>query len=257
MSKKIEESYSLLEDRVKKAVLEIREKDQTIIKQSRQAAMGEMISNIAHHWRQPLNAIGVDIQDLQDAFEYGELDGPYIENTTINIMNSLTRMSRTIEDFRNFFQSKDEKEEFILNRAILKSIDFVSSTFDALNITIKFNYSGDDIKYSGYPSEFNQTVVSILMNAKDELIARKIEKPYINIILIKNDNSIKIEIEDNAGGIDNAIIDKVFEPYFTTKEQGKGAGIGLYMAKMAIEKSMDGALTVHNAQNGACFVIEF
>ncbi len=159
-------------------------------------------------------------------------------------------MSRTIDDFRNFFRIDKNRENFKVKDATKSVIIMLSAQLKSNGITININ--GDEFLYNGLKREYQQVILNIINNAKDVLIYNKIENPMINIEL----NSNKIIISDNAGGIPKNIIDRVFEPYFTTKEQGKGTGMGLYMSKMIIEDNMNGELSVVNSDNGAIFMIK-
>lgn len=160
-------------------------------------------------------------------------------------------MSKTIDDFRDFFRVDKEKEDFKVLETIKSVVSIQSAQLKNHNISL--NIKGDEFIYNGLHSEFQQVILNLINNAKDALIENKIENPVINIIL--KDKSISIE--DNGGGIPKDIINRVFEPYFTTKEQGKGTGIGLYMSKMIIEENMGGSLSVANSDDGARFTIDF
>jgi len=253
--KELKELHRGLEIKVKKAVNELREKDHIIIQQSRHAAMGEMIGNIAHQWRQPLQAIAGIIQNYEDAYEDGTLDMEYIEKHTDKIMDILTEMSRTIDDFRFFFKPNKLKENFNVKDIINKTIKFLESSLNFNQIKIFLDLEENCI-INGFQNEYSQVVLIILSNAKDELVERKIKDKKISIVLKKIEDKFVLRISDNAGGITKEVMSKIFDPYFTTKEQGKGTGVGLYMAKMIIEKNMGGKLTARNLKDGAEFRIE-
>lgn len=244
-----------LEKLVKEEVAKNREKDVMLIKQSRQAAMGEMIGNIAHQWRQPLNVLGLITQNLYESYKYGELTPEYLENRVKKMNELIQYMSQTIEDFRNFFRPDKEKQEFALKEVIEKTISFVEASFKNNNIELIFQIE-DDIKIYGFPNEYAQVLINILNNAKDALLERKVKAPRVKINLAHDGQVSVVTVADNAGGIPEDIIDKVFEPYFTTKGPGKGTGIGLYMSKTIIEKNMNGRLSVRNTDQGAEFRIE-
>ncbi len=251
----LKELHENLQKKVDRNVVELREKDHILIQQSRQAAMGEMIGNIAHQWRQPLQAIAGIIQNYEDAFEDGTLDMDYIEKHTDLIMDILTNMSRTIDDFRYFFKPNKLKKNFNIKNIILKTIAFLESSFKFNNIDVSFDLE-DNCIIEGFPNEYSQVLLVILSNAKDELVERKIKDKKISIVLKRIEDKFVLKISDNAGGITKEVLPKVFDPYFTTKEQGKGTGIGLYMAKMIIEKNMEGKLTARNIKDGVEFRIE-
>ena len=244
-----------LEKLVKEEVAKNREKDIMLIKQSRQAAMGEMIGNIAHQWRQPLNALGLMIENCYESFKCGEMTPEYLEKRVGRMKELIQHMSQTIEDFRNFYRPDKEKQEFSLKEVIEKAISFVKASFNNNNIELIFE-AERDIRVRGFPNEYAQVLLNILNNAKDVLLEREIQKPCVRIGLTCDGAASVVTVTDNAGGIPEDIIDKVFEPYFTTKDQGKGTGIGLYMSKTIIEKNMNGRLTARNVAEGAEFRIE-
>ena len=243
-------------DIVKIEVKKSREKDHMMMVQSRQAAMGEMIGSIAHQWRQPLNEIGLYIQNLQNKFLKDKLSPENLDVLVEKTMVKLEYMSHTIEDFRNFFRSDKEKKLFSLTESIEKTLTLTKSSFDNNFIRVISNLQ-EDLFLSGYPNEFSQAVLNILNNAKDVLIDREIENPNVEINLSKHNNKIILLISDNAGGISSEIIDKIFEPYFSTKSEKTGTGLGLHISKTIIERNMDGSLSVRNTKKGAEFKIEF
>ncbi|AXX86360.1 two-component system sensor histidine kinase [Malaciobacter marinus] len=244
-----------LEQKVEEEIEKQRKQEQLLIQQSKLAAMGEMIGNIAHQWRQPLNALGLVMQNMQFAYSMGDLDDKFMERS-IKKTNILTSsMSKTIDDFRNFFKPNKTKEYFEINKTVKKAIYLIESTFEHSYIEIEKEFSKEDIEVYGYTNEFSQSILNILSNAKDALIEKKVEDAKVKIRVYKDKNSAIVQIEDNAKGISEDIKDKIFEPYFTTKEEGKGTGIGLYMTKTIIENSMGGAIIVENINLGACFTI--
>jgi len=233
----------------------LHEKDQMIMHQSRQAAMGEMINNIAHQWRQPLNVIAITIQDLMIAYEQGECSDEYVDETVKQIMNQVLHMSQTIDDFRNFLRPDQEMKQFNLVEAVRKTLVLVNDSFTAQNIRIETE-TQEDLIVTGYQNEYCQVLLNILNNAKDTLTERKIVAPRIKIKLFREGYKHVATISDNAGGIPDTILDRIFEPYFTTKDVDKGTGIGLYISKTIIEKRMNGKISVRNTDQGAEFRIE-
>ncbi|RLA81599.1 MAG: hypothetical protein DRG78_08965 [Epsilonproteobacteria bacterium] len=227
-------------------------KQQEIMQQqSKMASMGEMIGAIAHQWRQPLNEIGTGIQNLKYDYKDGNLnDEEFVKNFIDENKKTIKFMSKTIDDFRGFFRVDKKKKDFNIKQTTQSVIDMQSAQLKTHNITI--NITGDEFIYNGLQSEFQQVILNLINNAKDALVENNIENPTINIILDKN----IISVQDNAGGIPKEIINRIFEPYFTTKEQGKGTGMGLYMSKMIIEDNMGAILSVKNKNNGAIFTIE-
>lgn len=242
-----------LENRVNEAINEIRRKDQLMLIQSRQAAMGEMIGNIAHQWRQPLNTLGIVIQNLQIYDDMNKLDRDYIKKSVDKVLKLIQHMSGTIDDFRNFFKSDKTPEEFSIKDSLIKTISFIEAGFKEHLIKIELDIDSD-IKRTGYPDEYNQALLNILNNSKEVFLDRKTPNPNLSIRLFKNNEKSVVLIRDNAGGIPENIIDKIFDPYFSTKDNG--TGIGLYMSKIIIEKNMKGSLSARNVSGGAEFRIE-
>jgi len=246
-----------LEGEVENAIKELREKDHLLIQQSRHASMGEMIGNIAHQWRQPLTAISVLVQDIEEANKYGELTDEYLRNSVTKTMEQVQYMSRTIDDFRNFFRPNKTKEEFSINHLINETIKFVRSSFMNNQIYLELNLE-TECRIKGFPNEYMQVVLNILNNAKDAMKRNPPEKPLVKISIekIKNDEcSSCLIIENNGGNIPENIIDKIFDPYYTTKDPIFGTGLGLYMAKNIIEKNMEGKIMVENIKDGVQFKV--
>lgn len=253
-SKLLKELNDGLEERVKEEIKKQQKQEQLLIQQSKLAAMGEMIGNIAHQWRQPLNALSLVLQNINFAYEMDDLSEEFMHKS-MDKANLLTNtMSKTIDDFRNFFKPNKQEVEFFISDAIKNAISLIESTFQHHNITIESKIN-DDANIKGFPNEFSQVVLNILNNAKDAIIENNIGSGKVLINVEKIDNKATISVIDNAGGIPNNILEKVFNPYFTTKEEGKGTGIGLYMSKNIIETNMNGKLLVENIENGAKFVI--
>lgn len=241
-------------DRVKAEVEKNREKDFVLSRQARFAVMGEMISNIAHQWRQPLSALAIAIQDAKMASKYGEADEKYFEYFEETTMRLIKYMSGTIDDFRNFFRPNKEKTAFLLCESIDQAKALVKETLSSLGI--KLNTEIDKgITIDGYPGEFSQVILNLIANAKDAFGASDIEEKHIDVAAKSYDSFVEITVKDNAGGIDEHIFERIFEPYFTTKHQAQGTGLGLYMAKMIIEQSMNGSIWVKNVDGGALFTI--
>jgi signal transduction histidine kinase len=226
-------------------------KDKMLQEQSKLAAMGEMVGAIAHQWRQPLNALGINIQMLEDDYADGIIDQAFLEQFIDKQMDTIDFMSQTIDDFRGFFKVDKEKRVFSVREAIAATIAIQSAWLTNHNIAVKVE--GADFEIDSFESEFQQVILNLLSNAKDAIINNGVKQGEITMVL----DRARVVIKDNAGGIPEAILDRVFEPYFTTKEQGKGTGIGLYMSKMIIEQNMNGLLSVANEEKGAVFTITF
>jgi PAS domain S-box-containing protein len=245
-----------LEKRVEDAVLQSKEKDHVMAQQSKLASMGEMIGNIAHQWRQPLNALSLLLQKQQVFYERGLLTAEKIQESTEKGTKLINKMSTTIDDFRDFFKPNRKKEYFDVKHAVKNSLELIDAALYDKSIDLTVDISEGN-KIYGYESEFSQVILNIVNNAKDALVENNIKGARIKIDAQTNYGFINISISDNAGGIPEGTIDKVFEPYFTTKEEGKGTGIGLYMSKMIIEGNMGGKIQVENLEDGACFTITF
>ena len=244
-----------LEQKVGDAIKQIRQQDHMIIRQSRQVAMGELMNNVAHHWRQPLAAVGVIVQDIQDAFHADELNEKYLEESVNEAMKQLQQMSKTITDISELFITTKVERSFNVKEEIEKMIQILSQNFKANDINTYLDCE-EGCTILGYPHEFAQVVFNILTNAKEIIVQRECKERSIFLKISNENKRCRIIIEDTAGGIDDELIDKIFEPYFSTKENLIGTGLGLYMSKMIIEKNMKGSLSVQNTEKGAAFTIE-
>jgi PAS domain S-box-containing protein len=256
--KEIERLNKTLEERVREEVSKNIEKDQLLIQQSKMAAMGDMLGNIAHQWRQPLNALAITVQDVEEAFLFDEVDNQYIKNFVDSAMKHISFMSKTIDDFRNFFKPSKSKVKFSIKSAIEDILFIVSAQLKNKNIEISL--IGEDFEVNGYLNEFKQVILNLTNNAKDAILIKKKKEPDFNgnieiAMAPFSERYKKVTIKDNGGGVPDKIIDRIFEPYFTTKEGNQGTGIGLYMSKTIIEENMRGFLTVENCENGAIFKI--
>jgi len=257
----LEKSYKEIENfninlthKVEEAVEENQQKDRLLLEQSKLAAMGEMIGAIAHQWRQPLNALAMRIQFIEDDFDDDIIDKDYIKEHSDESMKLVSFMSKTIDDFRNFFTIDKIKGDFTVKEKIDETVNMLSGQLNNHNISVEINNA--DFSVNGYSSEFQQVVLNIINNAKDAMIENEMEEGKIQIHLLESEGKGQVRIKDNAGGIPQDVIKRIFEPYYTTKEQGKGTGLGLYMSKMIIEDNMKGRLRVDNVEDGAMFIIE-
>ena len=250
-SKPLYNFYKDLDKRVKEEIAKTQEKDQLLMHQSKLAALGEMLGNIAHQWRHPLTRLSLLIQNLSMAYEKNRLDKEYVENFQQKALSQIEYMSQTIDDFTNFFKKDTKKETFCPKEIIEQALQLMDARIKQNKLEIKFDIENTE-PVEGYKSEFSQVILNIINNAIDILKERNIEDKKI-WIRIKGKT---IEIEDNAGGIPEDIKDKIFEPYFTTKFQSQGTGIGLYMSRVIITQHFDGELYAYNSENGAVFVID-
>ena len=255
VQKELEALNASLEERTAQALAQVREKDTILLKQSRHAALGEMIGNIAHQWRQPLNALAIIVQDLEEAYGFGELDEARIREISSRSMLLINYLSTTIDDFRNFFRIEREKQPFTIQEAVAQSIELVEAALQNHNIEMVQQVNEAPLAVMGFKNEFSQALVNILTNARDAIVERKIKHGRIKISAKREADRIVITLQDNGGGIDEAILDKIFDPYFTTKHQAQGTGIGLYMTKMIIERNMGGQITARNLKGGVEFRI--
>jgi signal transduction histidine kinase len=225
-----------------------------LIAQSKQAAMGEMIANIAHQWRQPLSAVAAIVQDIEDAYEFEELTQEYLENSVKKTMQQIQYMSQTIDDFRNFFNPNKSKIDFNIKEKIDKTLGFLASSIKQYNIDIIQDID-ENCSCNGYPNEFSQVILNIINNAKDAIKENTPDKPYIKISCertAKEKNIIKIS--NNGGQIPQDKLQTIFQPYYTTKKDG--TGLGLYMSKMIVERNLKGSIEIKNMENGVEFKIQ-
>ena len=253
--KQLEEINSSLENRIAETVAELRKKDDLLIQQSRLTAMSEMISHIAHQWRQPLNNIGLIVQGLQLAFKSNVLTEKELDEDVAETMKELQQISETIDDFRNFFSYEKKSRSFIINEMLSRSLALIEPSLKKKGIIIKIEEESG-VTAIGCPNEYMQSFLNILLNARDVLLDNYVKKPHINIRIFRENGRSVVTVLDNGGGIREDILPKMFDPYFTTKQQSSGTGIGLYMAKMIIEKKMHGCLSARNVDEGAEFRIE-
>jgi signal transduction histidine kinase len=233
----------ILEKKFQNYKIEINKQQHILSQQSKMAAMGEMLGNIAHQWRQPLSVITTLASGMKLQKEFDCLDDETFNKSIENINNSALYLSNTIDDFRNFFRTDKEEVKFRIKDIFEKVLKLTEAQFKNNNIVLISDIK--DYELFGYENEFIQALINILNNAKDALEAINTEK-LIFISTYEKDNKAFIKITDNANGIDNEIIDKVCEPYFTTKHQSKGTGIGLYMTEEIIVKHMKGNLLIKN-----------
>ncbi|OCL91059.1 Sensor protein FixL [Aliarcobacter thereius] len=255
LKNKINNVIGNLENRIQKEIKHRLKQEQILIQQSKLAAMGEMIGNIAHQWRQPLSQISAIHMNMKVTYNFDKFTKEYLENK-IDEANKLTQyMSQTIDDFRNFFKPQGEKELFSIEKACRDTYFIVESTLKYNNIETIFDINEDN-NILAYKNEFSQVILNLINNAKDILIERDIKNPKIRIEIKNGKKYAIVKIKDNAGGIDKNNIDKIFDPYFTTRYQTQGTGIGLYMAKNIIERNMNGFINVKNSDIGAVFTVK-
>ncbi|MEA3522231.1 MAG: cache domain-containing protein [Campylobacterota bacterium] len=252
---KIKEGDDLLERRIEAGILAYQEKDKMLIQQSKMAEMGDMISMIAHQWRQPLNQLSYIFMNIEGAYEYKELTPKYLEDKLSEGNTLLEFMSHTIDDFRNFFRPDKKQTLISISDVISKTLPLIEKNLEEHAIALHVNYKSNT-KIALFRNELMQVILNLIKNAKDVLVEEDITVPIITIKSYEDETSVSMEVSDNAGGIDEAILDKIFTPYFSTKPTSQGTGLGLYMSKTIIEEHLNGTLSVQNIDDGACFSIK-
>jgi len=244
-----------LEFKIQEQIDKRLEQEQLLIQQSKLASMGEMIGNIAHQWRQPLAEICAIHMNMKVTYDFDKFTKEYLSKKMKEANTLTTYMSQTITDFQNFFKPQGEKEEFSVEKACREAFFILESSLKYHNVDTTISVVEDSIVF-GYKNEYSQVILNVLSNAKDILIEREIKNPEIKIKIKTGDNFAIIKIQDNAGGVKENIIEKIFDPYFTTRHKTQGTGIGLYMSKNIIERNMNGFINVRNQDNGALFTIK-
>ncbi len=232
---------------------EIVKKDITLLRQSRLASMGEMIANIAHQWRQPLHRINLSLAVVDSILKSDVIDKEMVDRKLKSSQQNLQYMSDTIDDFTNYFSADKVRESFNIYEIIQNAIKLLESRLKDIDIRM---YGKEKVTVDGFKNEYLQVILVILNNAIDNFEIKSTKNPKIVISIDSNTYNIWIEISDNGGGIVQENIDRIFDPYYTTKFKDEGTGIGLYMAKMLIEQSMHGELSVLNNKKGATFMIK-
>jgi signal transduction histidine kinase len=260
MKKLIEELRILndtLEDKVQEEIEKNREKEKQLILQSRMALMGELLSMIAHQWRQPLNVLSIVISKMKLDISMGEIDLKEFKKDIFKIEELIQHLSNTIDDFRKFYRNEEEIKHVSLEEIITQMLNIAKASFEDKNIKI-ITEINCEYRLEIYPNELKQVLLNLIRNAEDILIERKTENPsiYIKGFYDSRKKLCIIEVRDNGGGIDETILDKIFNPYFTTKDERNGTGLGLYMSKQIVEERLNGKLFAFNDDDGAVFRIE-
>ena len=252
-SDKLHEIATTLDKKVEEETLKNAKKDRLLQHQSKMAELGDMIGNIAHQWRHPLTRLSLLLQNLKLYKSKDKLTDDIFFDSLIKSNEQIDFMSNTIDDFRDFYKPNKEKCYFKIQESFTDILKIIGTVLEHNNIEVVIK-NDDDIEIYGIKNQFSQVLLNIIVNAKDALLENNISNPTININISKTDTGILITIQDNANGIPNNIIEDIFNPYFTTKEE-KGTGVGLYLSKTIIEEEMDGDIMVKNKNNGACFNI--
>ncbi|PLY07815.1 MAG: hypothetical protein C0625_04420 [Arcobacter sp.] len=227
---------------------ELKEKDKILAHQSKMASMGEMLDNIAHQWRQPLSIISSAAGGIHVKNELDSLTTEYLNDSINSIVDTTKYLSQTIDDFRDFIRGTHEKVVFNLFDNLKYSLKLLDGVIKKYDIKVILSTSLDEIEIYGYPNELVQVVINLVSNSKDAFKDKNIKNRYIFIDIEKDKNSIILSIKDNANGIEENIIDRIFEANFSTKDAPLGSGIGLYMSQRLISESMRGSIKATNVK---------
>lgn len=241
-----------LEKRVKDEIEKNRDKQKVMFLQSRQASLGQMLANIAHQWRQPLTELSLTIFNIKKSAQNNNIDG--VVKFYSESKNIIQNMSQTIDDFSNFFKPNKAKNYFNISDSIKESLTLLENIIKEEMINIKINLI--DIEVLGVENELTQVIINLINNSKDAFISNSILIREISITLKRDYEFATIEVEDNAGGITKENIEKIFEPYFTTKHKSRGTGLGLFMSKMICEQGLHGTMDVKSKKQTTTFSIK-
>ena len=251
-AKRFEELNKTLEERIKKEIEKSRNKDKQLLQQSRLAQMGEMISMIAHQWRQPLAAISSTGTTMYLKAKLNKLDNATVMELSQNITGFSKHLSNTIEDFRNFFKADKKKDSINFDTIVEAALNIVKPSLDDKKIKV-ITELNSHTAFVSYANELKQVILNLIKNAEDILIEKEIKEPKIIIKTYEKDDNYILEVLDNAGGVPPKIMPKIFDPYFSTKSKKDGTGLGLYMSKIIVEDHCGGKLEVENYDEGALF----
>jgi signal transduction histidine kinase len=241
-----------LEEQVEAGLKEISLKDKMLLQQAKMASMGEMVAIIAHQLKQPLNMIALVTQDAKDAYRFGDLDGAKIDTLSDKTLKSVRFMSETIDGFRHFLDPHKKKQVFSLKESIGKAMEIVGPGLKQDDVHV--DIQGDDALLFGVPSEMQQVLINLLVNARDAIMEHKAQNRGIEVVLNDKGKNIRMAVQDHAGGVPEELMDTLFGSFVTSKGK-QGTGMGLYMVKMIVE-SLGGKVTARNIGDGACFTIE-
>ncbi len=241
-----------LEEKVTEQTQELLQKERMTFQKNRHEQMGEMISSIAHQWRQPLNVLAIWVQHIESLYKDGALKSADMGMFSCKANGLIRSMSNTIEEFRSFFTPLTEADVFDLNRSVTGVLQLIGSSLEQVNISVSYK-ADPNVWVYGFSNEFGQVIINLLINAKECFLERKVSKPQLVISVERVCEDAVLTVCDNAGGIPVEVLEKLFDPYFTTKKSG--TGIGLYMSKNIVERHMRGQITAFNRDQGACFEI--
>ena len=252
--KKVVQLNSILQKGIQEEIQKRQDKEKMLLAQSRLAQMGEVIAMIAHQWKQPLHALALLTQNIYLKYKTNTLDTATIEKFKQDTQKQISIMNETLNNFMEFFNPQQEKESFELTQIIYKAVSVISALLEKSDITLITSLQANTRLY-GYPNEFGQVIVNMLTNAKDALEESSATHKRIIIKSFIQEQWLYLEIKDNAGGIAPDIIEKIFDPYFSTKKKKNGTGLGLYIAKIVIENHMNGKIEVQSDSKGSRFLI--
>ena len=249
------ESFNERNRALAKSIEEKRTSEKLLMQQSKMAAIGEMLDAVAHQWKQPLSSLSLYADLLKGDYRDGKVDGNYIEEFSSNIHMQIDHMVKTLETFREFFRPKRRDEYFDISQAVEETLLLLKDDLMKNRVDVEVSREGE-IELFGSKNGFKHILLNILSNARDACVQKGEGRCRVTIRIVGDKKSPRVEIEDSAGGIDVSPIEKIFEPHFTTKEEGKGTGIGLYMSRQIAER-LDARLDVENREKGACFILRF
>jgi len=252
LNKSLENKVAQQTRELRKQLEELKNKDKMLQQQAKLAAMGEMMSAIAHQWRQPLNALSINIQNLDDDYAEGLIDAEFLDKFIAKQTQMITFMSKTIDDFRNFFQTDKTKTHFTIKSAVLNVYKLLQAQLKSSSI--EFEIEGEDFTVEGYQSEMQQVFLNLFSNAKDAII----KNAKSGVVRVSLDSKKKmLTFCDTGGGADEAVLERLFDPYFTTKSPDKGTGIGLHISRTIIVSHMGASMRAYNGKDGLCIEIVF
>ncbi len=253
--KTLEKLNTNLEQKIQKEIIKNRQKDQKIFENEKRSQISEMIGNIAHQWRQPLNMISTCAGGIQLKQEHGLLDEESLKEDTDKILKTTKDLSNTIDSFSSFLSSNNHKERLNIKDFLVDLKNIVQDNLHDNRINLLLDIPDKNLQVNTIKSDLTTVLLHIIYNSKDILIERGIEKGFIKLSAQKEKDNLLVIIEDNGKGIDDKIIGKIFDPYFTTKHQSQGTGMGLYICQIIVSKRLEGYISVSNTLKGAKFII--
>lgn len=257
--KELEELNESLEDKVNAAVKKVREHEHMLLIQSKNAIMGEMLEMIAHQWRQPITSIGMISNNILFNIllceEDGDLDIELLKTDMDDINKQIQYLSHTIDDFRGFFKESKSKETVSVQKLLKKSVSLISKQLSQESVELHVEDFTRDAEIYTYKNELIQVLLNLLHNSIDAFESKRLKDKKILLESFIEDKKLILKIKDNAGGIGEELLEKIFEPYFSTKKSKNGTGLGLYMSKTIIQKHLGGEISAKNEDGGALFSI--